>query len=294
MKPATGRPRRTSAPASMKAMRCRRSISPRRSRIRPSWCSRRRWRRSPLPAPLTGHCCRRGSSHPASCPTRSSKAWSMPAKHMRRISPATYTVDETYRPGFGRTGRREGCCSLPPRLVSRRRHRRRQGPPGRRDHSRQLAQGPPQGGLDLEIRQADRGCRARLDGGRRLPLRHRPAVTLPPGCGDRARRGHPLHHLRDAAHAGARATRSAASSRSSTGSAGGIRRRHRLRRGARHGQCRRRQVRARRKETVAAGPGRIAPAARAARRARSLRLGDRCHDGAEPRLCRPARPLGHR
>ena len=60
MKPGTGRPRRTSAPASTKAMRCKRSISPRRSRTRPSWCSRRRWPRSPLPAPLTGHCCRRG------------------------------------------------------------------------------------------------------------------------------------------------------------------------------------------------------------------------------------------
>ena len=73
-----------------------------------------------------------------------------------------------------------------------------------------------------------------------------------------------------------------------------FRRRRRLRRGPRHGQRRRRQRRARREETVAAGPGRAAPAERAARRAHPLRLGDRRHDGAEPRLCGPARPLGHR
>ena len=57
----------------------------------------------------------------------------------------SYTVDETYdlvsaapEPAWAR-----GCCerALPAWLVSRRRHRRRQGPPGRRDHSRQLAQG---------------------------------------------------------------------------------------------------------------------------------------------------------
>ena len=54
------------------------------------------------------------------------------------------------------------------------------------------------------------------------------------------------------------------------------------------------KARARREEAVAAGPGRAAPAACAARRAHPLRLGDRRHDGAEPRLCRAARPLGHR
>ena len=52
--------------------------------------------------------------------------------------------------------------------------------------------------------------------------------------------------------------------------------------------------RTRRKETIAAGPGRIAAAACAARRPHPLRLGDRRHDGAEPRLCGAARPLGHR
>jgi predicted RNA methylase len=56
--------------------------------------------------------------------------------------------------------------------------------------------------VDLEVRQADRGCRARLDRDRRLPLQHRAIVALPPGRRDNARGRDPLHHLRDAAHAG--------------------------------------------------------------------------------------------
>ena len=116
-----------------------------------------------------------------------------------------------------RGGGRRG--ALPARLVSRRRHRRRQGPPGRRDHPRQLAQGPPPRAVDLEIRQADRGCRARLDRDRRLPLRPRAAVALQAGRRDHSRRRHPVHDLRDIAHAGERASARAASSRSSTGSA---------------------------------------------------------------------------
>ena len=110
---------------------------------------------------------------------------------------------------LGCPGRRPRRGPFPPRLVSRRRHRRRQGPPGRRHHSRQLAKacpgkgrGPTPRAVDLQIRQADRGRRARLDRGRRLPLRHRAAIALPPGGGDRARRGHPVHHLRHLAYAG--------------------------------------------------------------------------------------------
>ena len=56
------------------------------------------------------------------------------------------------RPRLGRPGRRRRCRAVPPWLVSRRRHWRRQGPPGRRGHSRQLAQRTPPGGLDLQIR----------------------------------------------------------------------------------------------------------------------------------------------
>ena len=55
---------------------------------------------------------------------------------------------------------------LPPRLDAGRRHRRRQGPPGRRHPARQLAEGPPPRRLDLQVRQADRGRAARLVGAR--------------------------------------------------------------------------------------------------------------------------------
>ena len=73
-----------------------------------------------------------------------------------------------------------------------------------------------------------------------------------------------------------------------------FRRRRRLRRGPRDGERRGRQGRARRKETVTAGPGRAAPAKRIARCTHPLRLGDWRHDGAKPRLCGSARALGHR
>ncbi len=225
----------------------------------------------------------------------------MPAKRMPAISPAPTpstrptTSSRLHRPDA------DECRAFPPRLVSRRRHWRRQGPPGRRDHSRQLAQGPPPGGLDLQIRQIDRGRRARLDRDRRLPLRHRAIVALPPGCGDRARRRHPLYDLRDPAHAGqslprtgSGATSRAGCSRSSTGSAVASTASSSSTRPTRWPMPPATRARTRRKETVAAGPGRTAPAARAARRPHPLRLGDRRHDGAEPRLCRTARPLGHR
>ena len=65
-----------------------------------------------------------------------------------------------------RARRRRERRALPPRLVSGRRHRRRQGPPGRRHPARQLAEGPPPRGLDLQVRQADRGRPARLVGAR--------------------------------------------------------------------------------------------------------------------------------
>ena len=115
--------------------------------------------------------------------------------------------------------------------------------------------------LDLEVRQTDRGCRARLDRGRRLPLRPGATVALPPGRGDCARRGHPLHDLRDATHAG-KGRESQPRAADHRLARPRIRRRDRLRRGARHGECRRRQGRTRREEAVAAGPGGPATAAR--------------------------------
>ena len=100
-------------------------------------------RSRPSPPLLPAAICRRDFSPWVSCRTRSSRASFMPAKPMPAILPGpTPSMRPTIwsRP-HPRSGRRRG--ALPPRLVSRRRHRRRQGPPGRRDHSRQLAQGCP-------------------------------------------------------------------------------------------------------------------------------------------------------
>ena len=60
--------------ASTRATRCNRSVYRMPARIRQSSCSRRRWPRSPLPAPPTGRTCRRTCCPTASCRTRSSRA----------------------------------------------------------------------------------------------------------------------------------------------------------------------------------------------------------------------------
>jgi hypothetical protein len=59
----------------------------------------------------------------------------------------------------------------------------------RRHHPRQLAAGPPQGGLDLQIRQADRGRAARLVGARHGAPAGHAAVALPAGQADHAAEG---------------------------------------------------------------------------------------------------------
>ena len=94
--------------------------------------------------------------------------------------------------------------SLSPWLVSRRRHRRRQGPPGRRHPARQLAEGPPPRRLDQQVRQADRGCAARLVGARHGAAARHAALPLPPGHADPARGRRPIYDLRHAAHRRAR------------------------------------------------------------------------------------------
>ena len=159
--------------------------------------------------------------------------------------------------------------------------------------------GPPPGSVDLQIRQTDRGRRARLDRDRRLSLRHRPAVALSPGCGDRARRRHPLHHLRDlrTQAQGRQAQPHSADHRLARPRFDGVvvfDEAHAMANAAGDKAAPTDPGRTRRKETVATGPGRAAPAKRIARCTHPLRLGDRRHDGAEPRLCRAARPLGHR
>ena len=197
------------------------------------------------------------------------------------------------RPRLGRPGRRRRCHSLPPRLVPRRRHRRRQGPPSRRDHPRQLAQGAAPRGVDLQIRQIDRGRRAGLDRNRRLPLRPRAIVALPPGRaialeegilfttyatlrtqarGDKLSRVQQIIDWLGRAFDGVVVFDEAHAMANAAGD----------------------KERARRQEAIAARPGRIAPAKRIARRPHPLCLRDRRHDGAEPRLCGPARPVGHR
>ena len=77
-------------------MRCRRSISPRHSRTRPNSCSRRPWRRLPLPAPRTGLCCRRGciSAGILSDAQLESVVYAGEA-HASHLA-GSYTVDETY------------------------------------------------------------------------------------------------------------------------------------------------------------------------------------------------------
>ncbi len=232
----------------MRATRCRRSTSPAPRRTRPSWSSRPPWPRSPLPVPPTGRICRRGFSPPRSSRTRSLRASSIPARRIAVISPAP-TPSTRPTTCVGCSGRRRGSRPLPARLVSRRRHRRRQGPRGRRHHPRQLAQGRPRavwiskydtlmedarrdwtaiGGHRSDIMPLSRSARAARSAGRASCSP--PTPPCAPGEGEKA----------------------AGWTRSSTGSAR-LRRRHRLRRGPRHGQRRRRQRRARHKKASQQG-----------------------------------------
>jgi hypothetical protein len=105
----------------------------------------------------------------------------MPARRTPIISPGSWTVDET----FDNRQRRARRCAerrpLPPRLHARRRHRRRQGPPVAGIILDNWLQGPPQGGLDLQVRQADRGRAARLVRARHGAPAGHAAVALPQG-----------------------------------------------------------------------------------------------------------------
>ena len=75
--------------------------------------------------------------------------------------------------------RRRG--AVPQGLFSWRRHGQRQGPAGGGHYARQLAARPPRGRLDLEIRQADRGCAARLVGARPGEAPDRAAIRTSQG-----------------------------------------------------------------------------------------------------------------
>ena len=178
----------------------------------------------------------------------------------------SYTVDETYDLVSAAPEGAEGCRALPPRLVSRRRHRRRQGPPGRRDHSRQLAKACPgkTGGRrralwisksDKLIEDAERDWTA--IGGYRsdiVPLsrfRQGAAIALDEGI---------LFTTYATLRTQARGDKPSRVQQIIDWLGRAFRRRHRLRRSPRHGQRSRRQRGARREETVAAGPGRATPA----------------------------------
>ena len=190
---------------------------------------------------------------------------------------------------------------VPARLDARRRHRLRQGPRGRRDHPRQLAERAHPLPLALRVRQAPRRRPPRLDGNRRPRERCRPGLEIPPGSPGPAQGRRPLLDLRHPPLAFApgqavppRADRRMARGQPRRSRPPCLRRRHRVRRVPCHGQCCRRQGQSRGHKTVPAGPCRPAPAERAPERAHRLRLRHRRQHRARPRLCIPPRPLGRR
>ncbi len=159
------------------------------------------------------------------------------------------------RPGICVTAAPRRCAErrpLPPRLHARRRHRRRQGPPVGRHHPRQLAAGSAQGGLDLEVRQADRGRAARLVGARHGAPAGHAALALPARQADHAGRRRPIFNLR---HAAVRRPRREGFARPADRRLVGLRfrRSDHFRREPRHAERRRRQGRTRRCRPLAAG-----------------------------------------
>ena len=196
MRPSIGR-RPKAAASPMRFMNntdCRRSVFPALRRIRPSWCSPRRWPQSRRPSPPIARTSRRTSSRRTVVrrPTR--------IRHLRRRGPfglprRIVGGGRCLRCRLSRAGRCRERRPLPARLVPRRWHRRRQGPPGRWHPARQLAEGPPSRHLGVKIRQADRGRPARLVGSRHGALAGDAAVALPPGHADPAQRGHPIYDL---------------------------------------------------------------------------------------------------
>ena len=184
-----------------------------------------------------------------------------------------------------RRGDPVGPGALPAGLDAGRRHRLRQGTPGRRHHPRQPAARPEACPLAVAVRQAAGGCAPRLDRIGRAGERRHPARQLPAGDGDTARRRHPVRDLRDAALAvppgpalAAGADRGMAGGLARRGGPPRLRRPDRVRRGPRHGQRRGVEVRARRDQAVPAGP----------RRACACRT--RCRTRASPTSPPPAPP----
>ena len=104
------------------------------------------------------------------------------------------------------------------RLDAGRRHRLRQGPPGRRHHSRPLAARPPPGAVAVRLRQASRGRPPRLGRDRRQRGRPHPIGQVPPGGRYSSRGRNPVRHLCNLALARPSGKVARASNRSSAGS----------------------------------------------------------------------------
>ena len=230
----------------MKNTDCSRSVFPALRRIPPSWCNRLPWPRSRRRSRAIARICRRTSSTTACCPTPSSKPSSMPARRMRDYLAGSWTVDETFdvvtaarddaehavrfRRGFmlgDGTGAGKGRQSAGIILDN-------------------WLQGRRKAVWISQIRQADRGCAARLVGARHGAPAGHAALALPAGQADHAAGRHPVHDLCHAALRRARRARFRACGRSSNGWARRFRRGDHLRREPRHAERRRRQGRTRR------------------------------------------------
>jgi hypothetical protein len=172
----------------MKATDCSRSVFPARRPIRPSSCNRRRWPRSRRPSRATGRTCRPnvvtdGLLSDAQLETVI-YAGEAHAGHLA----GSWTVDETF----------DIVSAAPDDAENAVRFRRGWllGDGTGAGKGRQVAgiildnwlQGR-RGGLDLEVRQADRGRPARLVGARHGAAAGHAALALPAGHADPLEQG---------------------------------------------------------------------------------------------------------
>ena len=279
---------------SMNSTAYSRSVFPAPKPIPPCSCNQRRWRRSRRPCRPIGRICPRMSSRTACCRTPSSKcviyAGEAHAGHLAGIMDGRRDV--RFRLGRAR-GRRER-RPLPPWLVSRRRHRRRQGPSGRRYPARQLAAraaAAPSGSRksDKLIEDAQRDWSA---------LGQERLLVTPLS---RFRQGTPIRLAQGILFTTYATLRSDARDEKVS----------RVRQIVdwlgrdfdgvivfdEATRCRMppaARASAATQARLAAGPRGPAPAACLAERAHPLCLGDRRHHGPQSRLCAAARPLGRR
>ena len=192
--------------------------------------------------------------------------------------------------------------TLPARLDARRRHRRGQGPPGRRHHARPLAARPQARALAVAVRQAGRGRKARLVRARRARGRRDPAREVPPGGRDSPMAEGILFATYATLRSPARQGKTSRLDQIVAWLAGSLDEddRHAFD-GAvifdeAHAMANAAGSKGNRGEVKPSQQGRAGPQApeRAAGRAHRLCLGHRRHHRPRPRLCRQARALGRR